>query len=189
MGFGELNKSGPLEPTPSANNPASYRLEPTKTGTPTRRAMSRGSSPNREASPAGFTSSTADELRPYPRESTSTRNPSATNNSAWQTSDRPLLRATAGPWRTPQSLWRRSTADVYKGRPASIDAGQVRQLKAQGKGASGDRESARDRPRVGLSGARSPSIRLDAGRLRRRPARPRLKPTRAGFHSSANRSL
>jgi DNA invertase Pin-like site-specific DNA recombinase len=35
-----------------------------------------------------------------------------------------------------EGIAKAKAAGVYKGRPASIDAGQVRELKAQGKGAS-----------------------------------------------------
>jgi hypothetical protein len=41
---------------------------------------------------------------------------------------------------------------VYKGRPASIDAAQVREMKSQGLGSHGDSQGPQDRPRVGLSG-------------------------------------
>jgi DNA invertase Pin-like site-specific DNA recombinase len=36
----------------------------------------------------------------------------------------------------PRTIAKAKAAGVYKGRPASIDAGQVRAMKAQGKGAS-----------------------------------------------------
>jgi DNA invertase Pin-like site-specific DNA recombinase len=41
---------------------------------------------------------------------------------------------------------------VYKARPASIDAAQVREMKSQGLGSHGDRKGPQDRPCVGLSG-------------------------------------
>jgi Fe-S-cluster containining protein len=51
-----------------------------------------------------------------------------------------------------EGIAKAKAAGVYKGRPASIDATQVRAMKAQGLGGLGDRESAQDRPGVGLSG-------------------------------------
>jgi hypothetical protein len=53
-----------------------------------------------------------------------------------------------------KGITKAKAADVYKGRPASIDAAQVRAMKAQGKKARlGDREGPQDRPGVGLSRA------------------------------------
>jgi DNA invertase Pin-like site-specific DNA recombinase len=50
-----------------------------------------------------------------------------------------------------EGIAKAKAAGVYKGRPASIDTAQVRELKAQGRGRIGDREGPQDRPRVGLS--------------------------------------
>jgi hypothetical protein len=47
------------------------------------------------------------------------------------------------------------SAGVHKGRPASIDAAQVRAMKAQGLGGIRDREGPQDRAGVGLSGVGS----------------------------------
>jgi hypothetical protein len=75
-----------------------------------------------------------------------------------------------------EGIAKAKAAGVYKGRPASIDANQVRAMKAQALGGIG----AQDRPGVGLSGAgrrlmrrhRSPG---DAGiGLRRRISSPLL---------------
>jgi hypothetical protein len=51
-----------------------------------------------------------------------------------------------------EGIAKAKAAGVYKGRPASIDAAQVREMKAQGLGRFGDRKGAQDRPRIGLSG-------------------------------------
>jgi hypothetical protein len=51
-----------------------------------------------------------------------------------------------------EGIAKAKAAGVYKGRPASIDAAQVRAMKAQGLGRLGNREGAQDRPGVGLSG-------------------------------------
>jgi hypothetical protein len=72
-----------------------------------------------------------------------------------------------------EGIAKAKAAGVYKGRPASIDAAQVRAMKAQGLGV-GDREGSQDRPSVGLSGAGSwligayaaPRTGCGAGRLR-----------------------
>jgi DNA invertase Pin-like site-specific DNA recombinase len=53
-----------------------------------------------------------------------------------------------------EGIAKAKAAGVYKGRPASIDAAQVRAMKAQGLGI-GDRKGPQDRPGVGLSGAGS----------------------------------
>jgi hypothetical protein len=58
-----------------------------------------------------------------------------------------------------EGIAKAKAAGVYKGRPASIDAAQVRAMKAQGSGGVGDREGAQDRAGVGLS---SPGSRLIA---------------------------
>jgi hypothetical protein len=60
--------------------------------------------------------------------------------------DEPAPRAPA------QGIAKAKAAGVYKGRPASIDATQVRAMKAQGLGRIRDREGPQDRPRVSLSG-------------------------------------
>jgi DNA invertase Pin-like site-specific DNA recombinase len=50
-----------------------------------------------------------------------------------------------------EGIAKAKAAGVYNGRPASIDAARVRELKAQGMGAHGDCQGAQDRPRVRLS--------------------------------------
>jgi hypothetical protein len=50
-----------------------------------------------------------------------------------------------------EGIAKAKAAGVYKGRPASIDAAQVREMKAQGLGRLKDREGPRNRPGVGLS--------------------------------------
>jgi DNA invertase Pin-like site-specific DNA recombinase len=57
-----------------------------------------------------------------------------------------------------EGIAKAKVAGVYKGRPASIDAARVRELKAQGIGSHGDCQSAQDRPRVRLSRACSNSV-------------------------------
>jgi Resolvase, N terminal domain len=52
-----------------------------------------------------------------------------------------------------EGIAKAKAAGAYKGRPASIDAAQVRAMKAQGIGHLGDREGPQDRPGVGLLGA------------------------------------
>jgi hypothetical protein len=54
-----------------------------------------------------------------------------------------------------EGIAKAKAAGVYKGRPASIDATQVRAMKAQGLGASEIAKALKDRPGVGLSGAGS----------------------------------
>ena len=54
-----------------------------------------------------------------------------------------------------EGIAKAKAAGVYKGRPASIDAAQVRSMKAQGLGRLGDREGPQDRAGVGLPGAGS----------------------------------
>jgi hypothetical protein len=73
--------------------------------------------------------------------------------------------------RRERQLAKAKMAGVYKGRPASIDATQVRAMKGQGFwGRLGDREGPQDRPGVGLSGVGSacdaPRTRRGDGRLR-----------------------
>jgi DNA invertase Pin-like site-specific DNA recombinase len=51
-----------------------------------------------------------------------------------------------------EGIAKAKAAGVYKGRPASIDATQVRAMKAEGKGASQIAKGPQDRPGVGLSG-------------------------------------
>jgi DNA invertase Pin-like site-specific DNA recombinase len=52
-----------------------------------------------------------------------------------------------------EGIAKAKAAGVYKGRPASIDAAQVRAMKAQGLGGLGNRKGPQDRPGIGLSGA------------------------------------
>jgi hypothetical protein len=64
-----------------------------------------------------------------------------------------------------EGIAKAKAAGVYKGRPASIDATQVREMKAQGMGV-GDRQGSQNRPRVRLQGAGSrmiPSERAGGG--------------------------
>jgi DNA invertase Pin-like site-specific DNA recombinase len=51
-----------------------------------------------------------------------------------------------------EGIAKAKTAGVYKGRPASIDASQVRAMKAQGLGRLGDRKGPQNRAGVSLSG-------------------------------------
>jgi DNA invertase Pin-like site-specific DNA recombinase len=52
-----------------------------------------------------------------------------------------------------EGIAKAKVAGVYKGRPTSIEASRVRELKAQGAGAPNrHRQRAQDRPGVGLSG-------------------------------------
>jgi hypothetical protein len=58
-----------------------------------------------------------------------------------------------------EGIAKAKAAGVYKGRPLSIDAAQVRELKAGGARSRGDRQDAQDRPCVGLSGVGSRAVR------------------------------
>jgi DNA invertase Pin-like site-specific DNA recombinase len=49
-----------------------------------------------------------------------------------------------------EGIAKAKAAGVYKGRPPSIEASRVRELKAQGNSALGHRQGAQDRPGVGL---------------------------------------
>jgi DNA invertase Pin-like site-specific DNA recombinase len=49
-----------------------------------------------------------------------------------------------------EGIAKAKAAGVYKGRPPSIEASRVRELKAQGMPPHGHRQSAQDRPRVGV---------------------------------------
>ena len=52
-----------------------------------------------------------------------------------------------------EGIAKAKAAGVYKGRCASIDAGRVREMKAQGIGATDIAQRARHRAGVGVSGA------------------------------------
>jgi DNA invertase Pin-like site-specific DNA recombinase len=51
-----------------------------------------------------------------------------------------------------EGIAKAKAAGFYNGRPASIDAAKVRAMKADGNGGYRDRQAARHRPGVGLSG-------------------------------------
>jgi DNA invertase Pin-like site-specific DNA recombinase len=52
-----------------------------------------------------------------------------------------------------EGIAKAKAAGVYKGRPPSIEACRVRELKAEGMRPDGHRQGAQDRPGVGLLGA------------------------------------
>jgi Low affinity iron permease len=70
----------------------------------------------------------------------------------WQSLPHSPFKLTAAGWVSSRGIAKAKAAGVYKGRPASIDAAQVRAMKAQGARSIGDCESAQDRRGVGLSG-------------------------------------